>query len=200
MESSRMFVSIQLDSSILPVGTLWSHRKFGRESASFAYDASWLRRPDSFAIDPALNLTEGTFHTFEQQKIFGAIGDSAPDRWGRVLMKRAESAPAKTCGETPHSLGEIDYLLGVNDMARQEALRFSLQEHGLYLAAGEAHSIPPLIRLPQLLDAATRYLEETETMEDLQLLLTPGWWSAPQGFCSRFLWASCIGEIWQEGR
>jgi serine/threonine-protein kinase HipA len=174
MESSRVFVCIQLGSKILPVGTLWYHRKSGRERASFAYDASWLRRSDSFAIDPALNLTEGTFHTFEQQKIFGAIGDSAPDRWGRVLMKRAESARAKTYGETPRSLGEIDYLLGVNDMARQGALRFSLQEHGPYLASADVHSIPPLIHLPQLLDATTRYLEETETMEDLQLLLTPG--------------------------
>lgn len=174
MESSQVFVSIQLDSKKLPVGTLCYHRKSGRESASFAYDASWLRRPDSFTIDPALNLTEGTFHTFEQQKLFGAIGDSAPDWWGRVLMKRAESARAKAYGETPRSLGEIDYLLGVNDVARQGALRFSLQEQGPCLASGEVHSIPPLIHLPQLLDATTRYLDETETMEDLQLLLTPG--------------------------
>ena len=174
MDSSRVFVSIQLGSEVLPVGILWYHRKSGRESASFAYDASWLRHPDSIAIDPALNLTEGTFHTFEQHKIFGAIGDSAPDRWGRVLMKRAESTRAKSCGESPRLLSEIDYLLGVDDVARQGALRFSLHEHGPYLASKEVHPIPPLIQLPLLLDATTRYLEETETMEDLKLLLAPG--------------------------
>jgi serine/threonine-protein kinase HipA len=174
MDTSQVCVSIQLDSKVLSVGTLWHHWKSDRESASFAYDASWLRHPDSFAIDPALNLTEGTYHTFEQQKIFGAIGDSAPDRWGRVLMKRAESKRAKSCGETPCVLGEIDYLLGVNDVARQGALRFSLHKHGPYLASGEVHPIPPLLQLPQLLDATTRYLEDTETMEDLQLLLAPG--------------------------
>ena len=89
-------------------------------------------------------------------------------------MKRAESKRAKSCGETPCVLGEIDYLLGVNDVARQGALRFSLHKHGPYLASGEVHPIPPLLQLPQLLDATTRYLEDTETMEDLQLLLAPG--------------------------
>ena len=35
-------------------------------------------------IRPALELTEGAFHA--AASVFGAIGDSAPDRWGRVLM------------------------------------------------------------------------------------------------------------------
>lgn len=174
MGTTRIFVFIQLGTQVLPVGTLWYHQKVGKESASFAYDTSWLQHPDSFAVDPALNLTEGTFHTFGNQTIFGAIGDSAPDRWGRVLMKRAESKRAKSCGQTPRTLTEIDYLLGVNDEARQGALRFSLQEHGPYLAIGDAHPIPPLVQLPQLLDATTRYLEENETLEDLLLLLAPG--------------------------
>ena len=53
------------------------------------------------------------------------MGDSAPDRWGRVLMRRAETIRAKNENITPTTLCERDYLLNVNDEARQGALRFS---------------------------------------------------------------------------
>lgn len=42
-------------------------------------------------------------------------------RWGRVLMRRAERGRAEKAGETPRTLREIDYLLMVNDEARQGA-------------------------------------------------------------------------------
>jgi serine/threonine-protein kinase HipA len=44
---------------------------------------------------------------------------------------------------------EIDYLLGVGDVARQGALRFAKQEGGPFLATGV--QIPPLLQLPTLL-------------------------------------------------
>jgi len=43
--------------------------------------------------------------------MFGAIGDSAPDRWGRVLMRRMERRRAEREGGAPRTLQEID--LGV---------------------------------------------------------------------------------------
>ncbi len=52
----------------------------------------------------------------------------APDRWGRVLMRRAERRRAERAGATPHTLMEIDYLLMVDDEARQGALRFARHE------------------------------------------------------------------------
>ena len=120
----------------------------------------WLKHPERFALDPALQLTKGAFHTTSGQVLFGAVGDSAPDRWGRVLMRRAESARAKTAGEKARTLSEMDYLLGVNDETRQGALRFSFEPAGVYLAPETSGSIPPLIDLPRLLCAAERYLDE----------------------------------------
>ncbi len=174
MSSKHTYVSIALGDENHLVGRLWCHRRHGRESATFEYDPSWLRHPERFALEPALQLTEGAFHTGEGQILFGAIGDSAPDRWGRVLMRRSETSRARRGGETPKSLSEMDYLLGVNDEARQGALRFSEEPDGVYLSPKGAVSIPPLVDLPKLLSASERFLDDGETAEDLRLLLVPG--------------------------
>ncbi|MCP3996891.1 MAG: HipA domain-containing protein [bacterium] len=103
-----------------------------------------------------------------------AISDSAPDRWGRALMRRAERRRAAHAGKTPRTLREIDYLLMVNDVARQGALRFALERGGTFLAADDVAPIPPLVELPRLLSAAEHVIEDSESDEDLRLLLAPG--------------------------
>jgi serine/threonine-protein kinase HipA len=154
------------------VGRLWTRTRKGRESASFEYDRTWLEHPERFALEPALALGPGAFHT--EKPLFGAIGDSAPDRWGRVLMRRAERRRAQRADETPRSLTEIDYLLQVNDEARQGALRFALAEGGPFLATQTDHAIPPLVELPKLLSAADHVGSASDTEDDLRLLLAPG--------------------------
>jgi len=163
--SKKIFVSIMLGKDTLPVGKLWFYNRKGRQSSSFEYNSEWLNSKNRFALEPALTLSEGTFHTNNEQFLFGAIGDSAPDRWGRILMQRANN--------TGRSLTELDYLLGVNDEIRQGALRFSEVE-GKYLASSNKNSIPPLIKLPELLSASEKFLENNETPEELRLLLIPG--------------------------
>ena len=111
---------------------------------------------DRFSLEPALTLGPGPYHTSGDKPLFGAIGDSAPDRWGRVLMRRAERRRAEGAGETPRTLMEIDYLLMVNDEARQSALRFATTEGGPFHTAHDTMPIPPLIDLPRLLSAADR--------------------------------------------
>lgn len=174
MSSKEVYVSIDLGNDIIPVGKLWGHFGKGRESASFEYDKDWLTNPEKFALDPALQLTEGVFHTAGDQKLFGAIGDSAPDRWGRVLMRRAENRRARLATSAPRTLMEIDYLLGVNDEARQGALRFAESSGGPFLSIAEKRAIPPLVDLPKLLSATERFLDSDESTEDLKLLLAPG--------------------------
>lgn len=174
MTSREIFVSIMLGPETLPVGRLWFHQRKGRESASFEYEESWLAHSERFALEPALQLTQGQFHTQDGQSLFGAIGDSAPDRWGRVLMRRAASQRAQNAGEPLRTLSELDFLLGVNDETRQGALRFSEKPGGPYLAKKDKASIPPLVELPRLLSATERFLEEEESAQDLKLLLAPG--------------------------
>jgi serine/threonine-protein kinase HipA len=154
------------------VGKLWFRSWNGRESASFQYDPDWLASKN-FALEPALKLNAGTFHT-ENMPLFGALGDSAPDRWGRILLRRREERQAKAAGKTPRALTELDFLLGINDEARQGALRFKVQEDGPFLSPPETNAIPPLVALPRLLSASERFLESKESDEDLQLLLAPG--------------------------
>lgn len=156
------------------VGRLWARSRGNKDGATFEYDKGWLSHADRFSLEPSLKLGPGPFHTASDKPLFGAIGDSAPDRWGRVLMRRAERRRAEVAGETPRTLREIDYLLMVNDEARQGALRFSKTEGGPFLAEHGPTRIPPLIELPRLLSAAEHILSDTETDDDLRLLLAPG--------------------------
>jgi serine/threonine-protein kinase HipA len=172
MTDRQLFVYADLDGTPALVGRLWARVRRGRESATFEYDDTWLKHPSKFALEPALVLGKGPLHTSQGRQIFGAIGDSAPDRWGRVLIQRAERGKARQEIRPPHSLGEIDYLLAVSDIARQGALRFTETEGGPFLAPST--NIPPLIRLSELLGAAMRLDSNEASDDDLKLLLAPG--------------------------
>jgi serine/threonine-protein kinase HipA len=167
-------VYVDLDGKPLLVGRLWGRVRRERESATFEYDPSWLENPARFSLEPALQLGPGPFHTPGDLPMFGAIGDSAPDRWGRVLMRRMERRRAERGKTTPRTLREIDYLLLVDDEARQGAMRFAEREGGPFVRDEEAKRIPPIMGLPKLLSASERFIEEKDTDEDLRLLIAPG--------------------------
>lgn len=156
------------------VGRLWTRLRKDKETASFEYDAEWLKQPARFSLEPALQLGPGPFHTNADLPIFGSIGDSAPDRWGRALMRRMERRRAEREGGAPRTLREVDYLLLVDDEVRAGALRFAEALGGPFLRPEAAKRIPPLIELPRLLSAAEHVIAETDTDDDLQLLFAPG--------------------------
>jgi serine/threonine-protein kinase HipA len=89
-------------------------------------------------------------------------------------MRRAERRRAERDGTAPRSLQEIDFLLLVDDEARQGALRFAEKEGGPFLREEGVKRIPPLVELPELLSAADHVVEDKDTEEDLRLLLGPG--------------------------
>lgn len=169
-----IYVYIDIKEQPVSVGRLWSRMRRGRESASFVYDPDWLERPERFALEPALSLAPEQFHTPPEFGLFGAFGDSCPDRWGRMLMRRAERRRAHAEGRVPRALLESDCLLSVSDFARQGALRFKTDIDGPFLAAGLEGSIPSLIQLPRLLAASERLAKDEDTENDLKLLLVPG--------------------------
>lgn len=170
---SETLVYLDIQGQPVLVGRLWARLRQDRESASFEYDPAWLIHPSRFPMEPALMLGPGPFHTTAGQVLFVALGDSAPDRWGRLLMRRAERRRAELAGETPRTLREIDYLLNVNDQSRQGALRFAREPAGPFLAAS-TQPIPPLLELPRLLSATERLNADEDTDDDLRLLLAPG--------------------------
>ncbi len=169
----EVLVYVDLNGVPYLVGRLWGRTGKGKEGATFEYDEQWLKHGERFALEPALALDPGPFHTPADLPMFGAIGDSAPDRWGRALMRRAERRRAEREQQTPRTLQEMDFLLLVDDEARQGALRFAEREGGPFLRS-DGKQIPPLINLPTLLSATERLAEDKETDEDLRLLLAPG--------------------------
>lgn len=170
----EILVYIDLNGTTHFVGRLWPRVRKGREGATFEYDMAWLNNPFRFALEPALRLGRGPQHTGAGKAIFGAIGDSAPDRWGRALMRRAERLHVKKEVRVPRTLFEIDFLLLVDDETRQGALRFKETAEGPFVASNVSKRVPPLIALPKLLGASDHILNEEDTDEDLRLLLAPG--------------------------
>jgi serine/threonine-protein kinase HipA len=173
MAECEVEVIVQIAGENVPAGRLWSHRRRGRESATFEYLPDYLARPDGYALEPSLPLLAGQQQTATGQAMFAAFSDCAPDRWGRRLIERRERHRARHARSTERSFGEIDYLLGVRDDLRQGAVRFRDPDAGTYLA-DEAEGVPHLIDLPHLLHAA-EHLERDEASEkELQALLRGG--------------------------
>ncbi len=155
------------------VGTLHRHARRGGEAISFEYQTDWLADPARFSLEPALALGRGAFAPADHQPIFGSIGDSAPDSWGRRLMQRAERRRSERDGRAPHTLQELDYLLGVSDVSRLGALRFRNAGEETFQSPNVG-GVPKLVDLGRLLGVTERILREQETDEDLQMIFAPG--------------------------
>jgi serine/threonine-protein kinase HipA len=173
MADRHVAVFLRDRSTDLRVGDLWSHRRRGSESATFAYDSSYLGRTGAYALDPGLPLVGGQQQTRAGQRMFDAFSDCVPDRWGRTLVDRAERESAAEANRTERSFGEIDYLLGARDDMRQGALRFRDPSDGPFLAP-PAQGVPTLVELPALLAAAERAERDEPIAADLTLLLNGG--------------------------
>ena len=166
-------VHADLDGRTQRVGLLRRHIRGRRDTVTFEYDDAWLGNDNRFALEPALQLTPGVFSPPLNQSLFGSIGDSAPDTWGRRLMRRAERLLADRERRTVRTLGEADYLLGVTDVARLGALRF--RRGGEVAFQASAHTgVPALVELPRLLRSTERIGRDEETDEDIRLILAPG--------------------------
>jgi len=166
-------VHIELEGRVRRVGLARLNKVRGTETITFEYAEGWLADPDCFSIEPALALTRGTFPPPPGQPLFGSIGDSAPDTWGRRLMQRAERRQASREHRAVHTLTESDYLLGVSDETRLGALRFRWVGDEAFQAPRRS-GVPALIELGRLLQSTERILRDEETDEDLQLIFAPG--------------------------
>jgi len=150
------------------VGQAHFTRMRGQVSTTFIYDAGYLAN-GGINIDPGLQLTSGSQH---QSGLLRAFADSAPDRWGRNLIEKAERARAREASRTPRGLDDVDFLLGVSDDTRQGALRFRLPGQGAYL--GQPSTVPKLISLPALLRASDELASDADPSKAIKQLLDTG--------------------------
>jgi serine/threonine-protein kinase HipA len=161
------------------IGRLTAQPIRGKEVFSFNYNSEWLRTNGALVLDPDLQLYSGPQYVKEQKPNFGLFTDSAPDRWGRVLMQRREALQAKKEQRRPKTLVESDYLLGVFDTYRLGALRFKLDSDGAFLDTQAGMAAPPMTSLRTLEEASLR-LEQEDATDDpafgiwLNQLLSPG--------------------------
>lgn len=157
------------------IGRLYVDSVRGGESYSFEYDGAWLSNPAAVMLDPDLNLYGGRQYPIGKDK-FGLFADSSPDRWGRVLMKRRERILADKEERKPRTLTESDYLLGVYDETRMGALRFALEEGGVFLSDDASTPTPPWTSLRTLEEASREFEKDERGLTDkwLKQLLKPG--------------------------
>ena len=166
-------VHIDFAPGLKRVGTLHRRARRGEEAISFEYHATWLEDPACFSLEPALTLGRGAFVPDDGSRIFGSIGDSAPDTWGRRLMQRAERRQAEREKRTVRTLQEVDCLLGVSDVSRLGALRFRPVGTEIFQSASSV-GVPPVLELGRLLAITERVLRDQETDEDLAIIFAPG--------------------------
>ena len=169
------FDDFRVDNPIL-MGRLYTQSIKGKEVFSFEFEQQWLQTPYCRLLDPDLQLFRGRQFLADSKTNFGIFADSAPDRWGRVLLERRESVRAKEEGQARQILMESDFLLGVNDSTRMGALRLKTDIEGPFLDYDPMYSTPPVTSVPEL-EQASWHLEnddDPEIRKWLQLLLAPG--------------------------
>lgn len=163
------------------MGVLQAEQVRGNEVFSFEYSKEWLDLGAEIIqnLDPDLGLFSGPQYNHDGKPNFGIFMDSAPDRWGKVLMERREALQARKEKRKPQPLMESDYLLGVYDLYRMGGLRFKLDEDGEFLNNDHKMAAPPMTSLRTLEEASLR-MEEDDAVEDpdfsswLDLLMSPG--------------------------
>jgi serine/threonine-protein kinase HipA len=171
-------LEVWLDCDLCPMqrlGTL-TH---DRGQIRFHYDKSWLTQQDiAFAIDPQLSLDAGPFFPKPEAGNFGVFLDSSPDRWGQTLMRRREVLLAKDEKRVARTLYSWDFLMGVQDITRQGALRFRFPDSETFLA-NEARAAPPVTSLAELADIAKeltrKHIDNLDQLRRwLAVLVAPG--------------------------
>jgi serine/threonine-protein kinase HipA len=171
-------LEVWLDCDLCPLqrlGTL-AH---DRGQVRFHYDKTWLTQQDiAFAIDPQLTLDAGPFFPKPEAGNFGVFLDSSPDRWGQTLMRRRETLQAKDEKRTARTLYSWDFLLGVQDITRQGALRFRFPDSDTFLA-NEALAAPPITSLAELAAIAKeltrKHIDNLDQLRRwLAVLVAPG--------------------------
>jgi serine/threonine-protein kinase HipA len=181
-QQKRFHYEVHLDAPELGVqhrvGFLYPHETMSELAPAFEYDLEWLKSKQAFMLDPRLQLYKGEQHPPAEAPGFGIFMDSAPDRWGRVLMERREAALARS--ENPprrvRTLRDFDFLLGVFDETRMGGLR--LRQTGGAFVDNSGNAAPPVTSLKELAHVSRLVEEGDDSMPEyatwLAMLIAPG--------------------------
>lgn len=178
IQDRSIYVWFDNDEVSAPVfmGILSSSHIRGNEVFSFEFDRSWLEDRRFRSFDPDLQLFSGRQYPSQTKSNFGIFLDSAPDRWGRVLLDRKEAVSAREENRPARNLFESDYLLGVFDASRMGALRYKLEPDGEFLDNDPAFSTPPWTSIGELENASLCLENEDDIQHNrwIRMLVAPG--------------------------
>ena len=153
----------------------------------FVYGRSYLDRSDAVAIDPInLPLKDTEFTTTKVEGMFGALRDTAPDAWGRMIIDRRDR------GKT---LNELDYLLGSSDV-RVGALSYGPGQDVPALDYSSVHSLDDLEATSDAADALEGEIEgeANPLLAELDRVLAPS--SAMGGARPKTVVMDRDGQLW----
>ena len=121
------------------VGDLVFEEAQGRQHSVFRYHDSWLENRLSFALTPFMPLQSGwiPFSGEGRYSLPDAFSDTAPDNWGRSVIR----------AHLGRGANELEILLSANDETRTGALRY-IDESGTI----KSTDVPPVPRMPTLVD------------------------------------------------
>ena len=152
---------VVLGDGAIPVGRLVFESDGRRAHSTFLYDPSWLAYPRGFDLSPHMPRLASPYHASsggrESRKrdvLAGPFADTAPDSWGRKLMRRV-------LGE---SASEFDFLIACDDLSRQGALRFFDQDGKPFPSVGPP--VPRLADLEELQRIAARFERDPAGAEE----------------------------------
>ncbi|MEL4503957.1 type II toxin-antitoxin system HipA family toxin [Luteococcus sp. H138] len=162
--STATRVHVDLDGHSVEAGTLYV--QLGRTvTTTFVYSPAYLVDPRAYPIEPAFPLVAGPHPS---AGLPHCVADTAPDRWGRNLIRKRLRATGELGAR---GITDLDYLLGVSDATRQGALRFSRAD-GPFLATHV--DVPKTIALPRLLRAAEKVAGDEDDAAEIKVLLDAG--------------------------
>ena len=168
--TDRLDIHIELDGQTVLVGTAhFTQRRGGEITTAFIYAPSYIAHPTAIRIDPNLSLVSGNQIT---TGLPGALQDTAPDRWGRNLIRKRHRSTAEGSVGSVAALTDVDFLTGVSDITRQGALRFTLPDQTNFI--DEDIAVPKLIALPKLLHAVDHLDDEDDNNAAIKALLDAG--------------------------
>lgn len=143
------------------IGLLGHESQRGTNVFTFEYDPSWLRKHPSLNLGLELQPFPGIQYNPVKNKIFGTFSDALPDRWGRRLIDMRIRQEMKEKHEYRSQISDWDYLKGVEDSLRMGGFRFKEVGADHYMSFKENYSIPPIMYIDELLEAAGQ-IEKSE--------------------------------------
>ncbi len=156
-----------------PLGRVRVESVRGKEIFSFSYDEAYLNKGHVVKIDPDVVALPGEQFPAGKE-MFGFLGDIAPDRWGRRLIRRKETQLARRERRPERTMLASDFVVGAYDLTRTGAIRVMVD--GRFVSSDASKPAPPWTTLRTLEECARR-IDADEDGRDgrwIDVLLAPG--------------------------